>query len=88
MPNRTNTHGNYSASSYLWNDLISILSASPNYSKLTPMERRSLEAIVEKITRICCGDHSFKDHWLDIAGYAQLAIGNAANSKETSKPRQ
>ena len=86
MPNRTNTHGDYSESSELWGAMIELVNKSPNAIKFSPVQGRSLTFIIEKITRICYGDNDFNDHWLDISGYAQLAAGNPADSKETSKP--
>ena len=40
--------------------------------EFTDMEREALECIALKIGRMIAGDPHFKDHWADIAGYAQL----------------
>lgn len=39
---------------------------------LTPDQQESLDLFATKIARICSGDPNNKDHWDDIAGYAQL----------------
>jgi hypothetical protein len=36
--------------------------------------REALDMILHKISRICTGDPTFKDHWVDIVGYATLVI--------------
>lgn len=39
---------------------------------LSPVAAESLDMIVHKIGRIVAGNADFKDHWVDIAGYATL----------------
>ncbi len=41
-------------------------------SNLTPQMHEALDMIAHKIARILSGDPKHKDHWHDIAGYAQL----------------
>jgi hypothetical protein len=38
----------------------------------------SLDMILHKIGRIVAGDAAFKDHWVDIAGYATLVADRVA----------
>ena len=53
-------------------DLKSIMTSSKNWQKLRSTQRESLEMIAHKIGRILGGDPAHKDHWDDIAGYAEL----------------
>ena len=39
---------------------------------MTDPAKEALDMIAHKIGRICAGNPNFKDHWADIAGYAQL----------------
>ena len=43
-----------------------------NWNTLSAIQRESLEMIVHKIGRILAGNPDYQDHWVDIAGYAQL----------------
>lgn len=45
---------------------------APNWNKLLPHQRESLEMIQHKISRILHGDPTLADSWLDIAGYATI----------------
>ena len=45
---------------------------SVNWPDLSPSQAESLDMIAHKIGRILAGDPFVKDHWADIAGYAEL----------------
>ena len=45
---------------------------SPNWSKLTPNMKESLEMNAHKVGRILNGNMFNKDSWQDIEGYTQL----------------
>lgn len=48
--------------------------------ELTSVQMEAIEMILHKIGRIVSGDPNHKDHWLDIAGYAQLAADRCYTS--------
>ena len=48
------------------------MTSSKGWPKLRSAQRESLEVIATKIGRILGGDPTHKDHWDDIAGYAEL----------------
>jgi hypothetical protein len=54
------------------------------------VQLHGLRMIVDKISRIVCGDSGFVDHWRDIAGYATLVADNieqqAAKGYVTAHP--
>ena len=49
------------------------LRSTPSWGKLTFAEQEALEAIIIKAARILYGK-PVRDNWLDIAGYATLAL--------------
>lgn len=48
---------------------------------LTLHQIEALEMICVKISRICCGNPHFEDHWRDISGYATLVAEALAKHK-------
>jgi hypothetical protein len=62
----------------------------PNWNDLEYFQAQALDNIIDKICRVLSGDSTFKDHWVDVQGYAALvqrelemldlehAVGNAA----------
>ena len=51
---------------------------TPNWSKLAPDQRESLEMVAHKIGRILNGDPDYHDSWRDIVGYAKLVADRLA----------
>ena len=43
-----------------------------SYSKMTDMQKESIEMILHKIARIANGDPNYIDSWEDIQGYAKM----------------
>lgn len=76
---RGTTHGDYSNTAKYIRQFKGIISRAGaerhqrEQPQLTAQQAESLDMIVHKIGRILSGDPSFQDHWIDIAGYAQLA---------------
>lgn len=69
---RATTHGDFTDVSRVAQDIKSIMTSSKGWPKLRSAQRESLEVIATKIGRILGGDPAHKDHWDDIAGYAEL----------------
>ena len=72
LKTRGKTHGDFSDNAQYAQDIKDIIHATRNYSLLVATQREALDMIAHKIARICAGDPNHKDHWHDIAGYAQL----------------
>ena len=57
--------------------------------KMTPTQREALDMIAVKISRLVNGDPSHRDSWVDIVGYAILAISELdranADKEDTSE---
>ena len=78
---RNNTHGEWKIQSRIHHNIIEILNSTPNYSDMSPPQKMALHGIAMKMSRIVCGDQHLKDHWLDIAGYANLGLGLIGENK-------
>lgn len=72
LAERQTTHGNYEDHAYMAQLLKAAVRGGVKYHMLTDMERESLDMILHKIGRVLSGNPHFKDHWVDIAGYATL----------------
>lgn len=71
LEERAKTHGSFAVHARVTQGLKHILRM--NEKNPMPCEHReALDMILHKIGRIMAGDHNFKDHWDDIAGYAVL----------------
>ena len=70
---REKTHGQYATTAAMSQRLKTAMMLSKNWNKLTEPQAEAIEMIASKLARILNGDPNFRDHWDDIAGYAQLA---------------
>jgi hypothetical protein len=69
---RGNNYGKFKDGADIMQELKSVMRSTPNWHKLTPSQRESLEMIQHKIGRILNGNPSYTDSWHDIQGYAKL----------------
>ena len=53
--------------------------ASPYLSNKSPVQREVVRMIFHKLARVLVGDGCYKDHWVDIAGYATRATEEIDN---------
>lgn len=72
LDEREKTHGNYPVQSAAAQGIKDIIRAMPNYHKMPPFMRESLDMIATKIARMGHGDAFAVDHVTDILGYAEL----------------
>ena len=74
---RAKTHGDFLHHAFITQTLKDVLH-NPNiyghnfWAELDVCQQESLDMIAHKIGRILAGDPHFRDHWIDIAGYATL----------------
>lgn len=73
---RDSTHGDWTQTSLLAQDLKQSLRLYEVYMAVPPRRREALDLICTKIARIVCGRSDISEHWDDIAGYAQLAASD------------
>lgn len=89
LKQREQTHGDYNEVARVSQALKSALRNGP-IEEVPAVIRESLELICMKMARIVCGDHNEPDHYIDIKGYAQLAltkhVGVPPGSKSIQEP--
>lgn len=73
LDERKTTHGPYEVHAQITQDLKYTMQECRGYHTLPHYHRETLDMIAHKIGRILAGDPDFRDHWIDIAGYAELS---------------
>ncbi len=78
LQKREKTHGSFAENARISQELKDIfdreLDTSANYNDYGDVQCEVLDMIALKLSRILSGKANRKEHWEDIAGYAQLAI--------------
>jgi hypothetical protein len=69
---REATHGKFSDTARIAQELKSVIVTAPGYTKLNNAQREVLDMLATKIGRILSGNPLESDHWDDIAGYGKL----------------
>jgi hypothetical protein len=72
LAERKKTHGEFLDHARATQGLKRVMEASPNWRKLSDIQREALSVIAHKIGRILTGNPDHHDHWDDIAGYSKL----------------
>ena len=80
---RQETHGDFRSTAWVIQALRDLYRHELGWKDKTTVQREVLDAIAVKIARILCGDADCEDHWIDIQGYAELAL-IAIRAKETT----
>lgn len=68
---RGKTHGDFAEMAEITQQLKDVLRASPNWASAPAFVCEGSDMIVHKLARALCGDWNFKDHWVDVQGYAK-----------------
>ena len=69
---REEIYGNFAERSAIVQAIKDAMAATPNWHKLPPDMRQSLEVVADKVSRILNGRSTEIDSWHDIGGYARL----------------
>ena len=72
LSERGSRYCKFSDLSIIDQQLKEVLHSAPNWSKLKPHHKVSLEMIAHKISRILNGDPNYIENWRDISGYAAI----------------
>ena len=75
LATRDSSHGKYEDTAHIAQEFKSVAHAywgAYHDRRLNNMQREAIDMICTKMGRIVAGDNNFKDHWIDIAGYAKL----------------
>ena len=70
---RQGTHGVMRDSSVFVQEVKVLMRHQLNWPKMEAYQREALDMILHKIARILYGDPNFREHWDDVAGYAERA---------------
>ena len=73
LAERGSTHGSYPVQAQLSQDLKDVMGESPNWDRLPPHMKETLEMVALKVSRVLTGDFNNPDNFLDLAGYSMLA---------------
>lgn len=71
---RERTHGSFADNARASQVLKEVYRRCKGWDRLTPIQREALDNMAIKLSRILSGQSSELDHWLDIQGYAGLAV--------------
>jgi hypothetical protein len=83
---RGKTHGAFEVGAAQAQRLKTVMSNGQNWKRLSDGQKQALEMISYKIARILTGDPDYRDHWIDIGGYAKLVadeLGAVACESQT-----
>jgi hypothetical protein len=72
LDEREKTHGDFAKVANASNQIRGVLIQGAD--KHSAVQAEALTMIATKLARIVCGDPDERDHWEDIAGYAQLVV--------------
>ncbi|EKD22456.1 MAG: Gp36 [uncultured bacterium] len=72
LTERGERYGSFDSHAAITQELKRVMVETPNWKKLSPSMKESLEMIAHKIGRILNGSPEYVDSWRDIAGYATL----------------
>lgn len=72
LQERQKTHGSFETNAEISQQFKAIF-ARYGAGGLDPVYREALDMIALKLSRILSGQHAYRDHWDDVAGYAKLA---------------
>lgn len=73
ITSRAVTHGDFVNTAHIAQGLKDFLKSEGPYQGMSSVQREALDMICTKLARIIAGDPNHREHWHDIAGYAQLA---------------
>lgn len=75
---KTTNYGNYEdmakVAQTFKENFIRFRNKYSNELSISDVQRESIDMIMTKLARICCGDPDYMDSWVDIAGYAMLVV--------------
>lgn len=74
LDEREKTHGSYASTAAMAQMLKDCMKNSQNWLTMDDTQREALDLISTKIARILSGNPREIDHWVDVAGYANLIV--------------
>jgi hypothetical protein len=77
---RQPTHGDFAETAAIAQALKAVFAAA-GADRFEPVQREALDQIAVKLARICAGDPTCADHWLDLAAMPSLPLAMSAPAK-------
>ena len=71
---RQATHGDFRSTAWVAQTLRDVFRHEMGWERLSIVKREAMDCIALKLARILSGDADCEDHWIDIIGYAELAL--------------
>ena len=81
LENREVTHGDFEIKAMWIQEIMEHLIGLNAYQNMEADKKESIHMILVKLSRILYGDPDHKDHWDDIAGYAELIANRLKDNK-------
>jgi hypothetical protein len=78
---RESTHGDFEMKAIFVQEIMENISGLYSWKDMPADQKESIHMILVKLSRILYGDPDHKDHWDDIAGYAELVANRLKDSK-------
>jgi hypothetical protein len=82
LKERGNQYGSFADNAQVAQSLKRTIKLSKNGYVFPDYIQESLDMICHKIARVCCGNYSHTDNFVDIAGYAQLVVKQLEEEEE------
>ncbi|HDR0920949.1 DUF6378 domain-containing protein [Pasteurella multocida] len=76
LTERAETHGSFYMNAGMTQSMERILQQGTTYNQWNNEQREAAHMILQKLSRAANGDTTHRDTWLDIVGYATLALGS------------
>ncbi|XWY20082.1 DUF6378 domain-containing protein [Bisgaard Taxon 45] len=81
LNDRQNTHGSFRMNATITQSMERYLKIGDSYQSWSPGQKEAAHMILQKLSRAANGDPTHRDTWLDIVGYATLALESIDNDE-------
>ena len=85
LSDRKDKYGDFRLQADLSVSLKYVMRESVAWNEMHPYMHEALDMIQHKIARILNGDPTYEDSWVDVIGYAQLALERIREDTESRK---
>ena len=81
LEDRENTYGSFSHNATVTQGLKDYLRLGNSWKDMSSTQKEALEMVCHKMSRIVNGNPNYKDSWIDIQGFTELAIRDLKDGK-------
>lgn len=83
---RQQTHGNFASTAWMAQRLRDTFRHDLGWERLSIVQREVADSSAIKWARILSGDPNCEDHWVDLIGYAELALIEIRERQKAAAP--